>query len=203
MDILENDLCVRFWRVPFVVLVFTAFVFVSGAWGACVPANLSRGTNAEMFCAHGSNCSKDETNCVGEGSCEVPCDSTTSLYGEYYTAVTLGASRCVWIGFGEERCGKYWGAAKYSNCIYTLKCSTQCEADSVVCVNKGGSYGWNSANCTCDSIGEPDTTYRCQNGFIGSQTAGMRPIATLYRCVSTGSSSDQCVQTGSLNGTCQ
>lgn len=51
MDILENDLCVRFWRVPFVVLVFTFFVFVSGAWGACTEGDIGEsGTMYKVAC---------------------------------------------------------------------------------------------------------------------------------------------------------
>lgn len=190
MDILENDLCVRFWRVPFLVLVFTAFVFVSGAWADCGPNPYS-----PYFSYDSGECGSSEKYCTSL------CLESVEANGGYQT----GLGNCIDVKSSLNDGNCPWPHVKTIGyrCSYSILCTDKCSADSLVCSNKGDGYEWNSDNCTCDSIAEPDTTYRCQNGFIGSQTAGMRPIATLYRCVSTGSSSDQCVQTGSLNGTCQ
>lgn len=140
------------------VCLLMLFAAWGSAWAECVPAYLSEGTNVEFFCAYGSNCSRDEQNCMGEGSCETPCPETYTLYGEVYSAVTLGnQSRCIWIGYGNEVCGKYWGAGKYTNCVYTVKCSNQCEADSVNCVNKG--QQWDSQNCECKQCTQKDSSW--------------------------------------------
>lgn len=167
MDILKNNLCMRFWRVPFVFLVFIFFIFVSGSWAQCICE------------PHGYNFNPSTTfPTTIEGQCIADSDNRCTVKGSS------------WYGWN------------LSSCKNIVNGDCGCTLDSIQCNKKGEGYEWNSDNCTCDSIAEPDTTYRCQNGFIGSATAGMRPIATLYRCVSTGSSSDQCVQTGSLNGTC-
>lgn len=84
-----------------------------------------------------------------------------------------------------------------------MRCDTRLEADSSACVSKGGSFVWNSANGTCDSLGAADTTFKCVNTTLASGTYGERPIAHVYRCVTTGSSSDVCERTSTLNGTCQ
>ncbi len=193
MDILENDLCVRFWRVPFVALVFTAFVFVSGVWGSCDPTNLG----VTVYDGISVACSDGQYRVSGF-------PGQYHQYGYIYLNPEPYVAYCGQSSFQNGgSCQNFSESGCGGRATYTLACGTQCEADSVLCLKRGEGFEWNSDNCTCDSIAEPDTTYRCQNGFIGSQTSGMRPIATLYRCISTGSSSDQCVQTGSLNGTCQ
>lgn len=172
MGILQNDLCVRFWRVPFVVLVFTAFVFVSGAWGACNELD------------YGSMCAP-----VSSGGCSGVCESS------YPNSLC----RAPQISDHNNFCGSGWQRCR----VYITTCSTQTEADSVSCVQKGDPFVWNSANGTCDSLGVADTTYKCVNTTMASGTYGERPIAHVYRCVTTGSSSDVCTRTSTLNGTCQ
>lgn len=134
----------------YIFVAFLLFCAWGSAWAGCVPANLTRGTTAEYFCAYSTTtgCTQEESNCEGEGHCQTPCDSTTTLYGEVYTGVVEGGnSRCIWIAYGYQSCGVYYGALKQTDCVYTLKCSNQCEADSVVCLNNGNS--WDSQNCEC------------------------------------------------------
>lgn len=168
------------WGKAFTLIALLLLFSFGSSWAECVPANLSRGTNAEMFCKYApeTGCTQEETNCEGEGQCEIPCDSTTTLYGEIYTGVTLGNSRCIWIGFGTESCGHYWGAAKYSECVYTLKCSNQCEADSVNCVNRG--QKWDSKNCECKEGCQDSLWYHCESVYTENNV--IRSEVSEYNC---------------------
>lgn len=100
--------------------------------------------------------------------------------------------------------GCYSGCVKegsWVNC--SVRCDTRCDADSLKCVTSGGEgASWNSGNCTCDTLAPPDTSYRCVNESMPSSTYGERPISRIYRCITTGSSSDVCTLTSTLNGTC-
>lgn len=105
------------------------------------------------------------------------------------------------------------GTGRYDKCCSLKSCSSsrtewivcenQVSLDSLLCIQKGDPWVWNSENGTCDSLSAADTTYRCVNTTMASGTYGERPIAHVYRCVSTGSSSDVCERTSTLNGTCQ
>lgn len=181
-NILYNDICVRFLRVPFVVLVFTAFVFVSGAWAGCSKVYIMQpeyGSSSAVCNNSGYQCSVQPTSdrCGGEHSAGFE---------------LIGYDNCQYNdGF-------------YAQCRWNqICCNTQSEADSILCVNKGDPWVWNSANGTCDSLSAADTTYKCVNTTMASGTYGERPIAHVYRCVTTGSSSDVCERTSTLNGTCQ
>lgn len=153
---------------PAQLYVFVAFLFFcawGSAWAECVPANLTRGANAEYFCAYSttSGCSQEEMRCGGEGHCQTPCDSTTTLYGEVYTGVVEGKnSRCIWIAYGYQSCGVYYGALKQTDCVYTLKCSNQCEADSVVCVQNGNTWIPSSNPGECGECRNCDDKCQCE-----------------------------------------
>lgn len=192
-NVLYNDLCVRFWRVPFVVLVFTAFVFVSGAWGACTSGNYNSG----VFRPDGTSLTYAQCQAaVASGySCPSSYGNLTGFTGNYNNS--CWRSSVNGCGYG---CDLY---ERRVQCFYSLKCDNSLEADSVSCVNKGEPWEWNFANGTCDSLSSADTTYKCVNTTMASGTFGERPIAHVYRCVSTGSSSDVCERTSTLNGTCQ
>lgn len=195
-NVTYNDLCVKLWRVPFVVLVFIAFVFVSGSWGAC----RSYTTNAGMisqYCGSGGSGSCEScasfSECADEASFAEACRLRAPVSGVSKYVGQNSQSACVKEGLN----------CSYNQHIHVdcVVCPDQCSADSIAC-SRNPEATWNSDNCTCDTLTPPDTTYRCQNTTIGSATDGVRPIAVIYRCISTGSSSDQCVQTNTLNGTC-
>lgn len=199
-NVTYNGLCVKLWRVPFVVLIFTAFVFVSGAWGACSSVGSLNGLQGTSYCSS-NTITRDYLQCSSSlnyrstSSCtQLGCTSNLSVV---FRGSSSGWLHCAVSG-GFAGCSGFQSLAEFN----IVGCSTQCEADSVVC-SQNPEATWNSDNCTCDTLTPPDTTYRCQNTTIGSSTDGVRPIAVIYRCISTGSSSDQCIQTNTLNGTCQ
>ena len=182
-NVLYNDLCVRLWRVPFVALVFTAFVFVSGAWGACYTQSHTCGNGWSQPCSNGTFCVvNNRAGLCQNGYQYFGCGSALN---SNQTIVDVGSCNGTSVPYS------------------VVTCANQTERDSVSCVNRGEPWEWNSANGTCDSLSAADTTYKCVNTTMASGTFGERPIAHVYRCVSTGSSSDVCDRTSTLNGTCQ
>lgn len=170
------------------VLFFMLLAWGSSlSWGAC-ESHVFWGDQGVIGCSsclvNGSNYSNLSGYPVGH--------SFSSPYGR--CAVTIN---------NYQECRVYDSYCSQKS-LTALCCSSQCEADSVACVNSANpDASWNSANCTCDTLVPPDTTYKCVNTTMASGTYGERPIAHVYRCVSTGSSSDVCERTSTLNGTCQ
>lgn len=227
--ILYNGICVRFLRVPFVVLLFTAFVFVYGSWATCLPTTAIGSTfiGASVECTRCSNCGANY--CGNKSECETDVSScpSTQLSGGYVYVLTSASksSACT----STETCNSCY-RERYSlgvTCNYNLRCGNQCEADSVVCVNDG--LSWNedsSAECGKSCGGKcPDPTAEAACVSDGGE---WRPYPdceciyypdTLYRCVNGSMESNtagerpvarmyrcyenSCELTGTLNGTCQ
>lgn len=185
----------KYFSRAFLVWLFAFLASgVYGAWGACTegsywtaPEVLSTGHRGSSAC----------NSAIASMSYECPPSN-----GVYFQNIEKNGPSC-WRDV-VNGCG--YGCDIYRmqvQCQYKYSCSTQCEADSLACLAKGEPFTWNSENCSCDSLAPPDTTYHCQNTTIGSSTAGVRPVAKIYRCISSGSSSDNCTETSQLNGTCQ
>lgn len=182
-----------------VILFFALLAWGSSlSWGACVSYNTGViQLGSSISCQYG-RCGAGSSLCSSTALC-ASCPEVLESGSYYFTGGSnsdLNQPLCT-------NASSCWNYSGFQKCVYTLRCSTQGEADSVNCVSKGEPWVWNPANGTCDSLGAADTTYKCVNTTIASGTYGERPIAHIYRCITTGSSSDACERTSSLNGTCQ
>lgn len=81
-------------------------------------------------------------------------------------------------------CGTYQYKCNVNSsvCVYAYRCSNQCEADSLACVNNGGSWEDTGAE-TCNGkscITKCDSTYHCESVFTENNV--VRAHVTLVDC---------------------
>ncbi len=208
-----------------VVAVFLLSFFLSGAWGACTSYNA---LNQVKSCREGNrqpNCRSGttfafSTNCSNDCSSVIFwCDGGST--SPIYVVTSARATNCDWFGDG-GRMGMF---------DYTYySCTNQCEADSVKCVNDGGTWS-NTGASTCDgkSCRMCDAQCECEeNGGVWSPNGYCVPDckskfccdslnqvlppeidSTWEGCVATDPSNDKCVvlpttanNTGSTQAEC-
>ena len=134
------------------VLLILLLCMVGQNWGACISSGANGSSNSRYYCPYGQDggCTTAQQNCQGTPDCEIECAPTYALYGKVYTAVTLTGSRCIYNAYGgQPACGKYYGYLSVSTCRYTIQCDSQCEADSVACVQKGSPWVWQGCEQGC------------------------------------------------------
>lgn len=151
----------RYSRVRCEGVVFFLALFLllfTHSWGSCSEGcgNSSGVCWANSFVA----------DCSGGGS--VSCSDFSSS-GSYYTGAIKKNQRqynCNYNNCRSFGCDKFSGYITIAECDYTIRCSSQAEADSVVCVNEG-KY-WVNGECKeviCDS-----TKWECQTTTERTQT---------------------------------
>lgn len=128
------------------LLVAAVCAFCSLGWGACTSGSYSQtiGMLSDFNCGNGSaGC---YTSCD-----ECSCKSTVKNGSYYFSGATLSVKRpsCL-TSCSSCRC------TGYSECIYSVRCSSQAEADSVACLNAGNLWIDGSCcdeQCVCENDG--------------------------------------------------
>lgn len=142
-----------------VAAMFLLSFLVSGAWGACVSGvydTPDAAINKGMECGP-SRPSKVCTDC-SDNSCE----GVFSSQGYYFVGGTWVKTRN--DNYCEQWCGNC-GFTGWGTCRYTIRCSTQSEADSVACVNGGGSWLDTPNGKTCINCSEEQSTCTSTGGL--------------------------------------
>ena len=113
----------------FFLAVLLLVLFCGNGWAACErwASGISLGTGGSCGChADGNSCLGTLTCCQWNWHNGCPATATR----QYYGSTVYLADVC-------ERGGNY-----STSCVYYLQCDTQCEADSVACIGKGGDWHW-------------------------------------------------------------
>lgn len=203
------------------------FLFVGLSWSNCETGPFSVSTGGgRVYCSYGSNCSGQTcsdvlTDCTMSG-----CPSSRpNFWGYSYSGLirsphgtcTNSTSSCTSTGI-------------YPSCWYQVRCSTQCEADSLQCLNDGGTWENTGAEtCNGKSCVTCDAQCQCEeNGGVWSPNGYCVPDcksqfccdslnqvlppqidSTWEGCVATDPSNDKCVvlptvetNTGSTQAEC-
>lgn len=145
-------------------LLLAVFVSVSGAWAYCYNSMSSQPVKQDCGC-HSYYCGNNPTGTLCQeyqGCSGYPSDFDPSL--------DKGGDKCVVVGEGScssdmsNYCGIYGSCVGQSLQLPITCCTSQCEADSVQCVNDGGRWEYNGgATCGgmyCNTM-QCDTTFNC------------------------------------------
>lgn len=176
----------------FIMIALLVFL-VSGAWGACH-------TNVSY-----NSCSTDMTYYSNQ------CNSSLNMSISHSCPGTSSAATCNIIGNGTNTC---IGSISFGSCaVYGFKtftfsyiityCDTQCDADSLVCVNEGKE--WTTIlGGTCDGKGcleHCDSTYHCESVYTENNV--VRSNITLTDCHGSVLQERQVLGSCSENGFCE
>lgn len=126
------------------LFLFLVLLFAVGSWASCYNSNRTIGCNETISSQCGSQPQKPPT-CSVHGK-----DSPIS--GTYVAGCTNTGKNC----FSSNGAGEWL-------CYGAIVCSTQCEADSLSCVNEGNTWQYTGA-ATCGGMscqGPCDTTMNC------------------------------------------
>lgn len=214
-----------------VAAVFLLCFFVSGAWGEC--GSVSGVVNG---CSNSGTCSFAPVyGCVPEqhvatGEITACSDNTYVSRRVQIFCGNNGTKNKVAVG-GTAQMTECSGLYSNGKVSYTLTyCSTQCEADSLACLNKGGDWEWRGcedgcventcdAQCQCEESGGTWETSnggycvpQCQSQFCCdslNQNLPSKVDTTWEGCVATDPANDRCVvlptvenSTGSTSAEC-
>lgn len=215
----------------FAFAVVFLFVFVSGAWGAC--ANRSQ----NVRCTGGSN--SCTLNCILSIGTSSAVNYSFSVSGEKQGSCNGGTITSTCNPSSPEGYAIQTGGIYQRQCVGSdysangrfdfILCSSQCEADSVACVNKGEDWIWQGCElgckentcdeqCQCEESGGvwndagdfcvPD----CKSQFCCDSLNQVLPTQTdetWEGCTATDPSNDKCVvlptvgnNTGSTTAEC-
>ena len=140
----------------FMVIVLLVFLLVSGVWGACTVSSASnvflncRQGNRDGSCKSGTSYSF-QTGCPNDcSSVSVWCDGGSNA--PTVVPISASARNCDWFGDGGRQ-GQF-------NYTY-YQCTNQCEADSIKCINDGGTWA-NTGASTCSGFSCTHCDAQCQ-----------------------------------------
>lgn len=182
----------------FIMIALLVFL-VSGAWGACQTGNWSvsncRGA-IRSSCSYGLQCGNETTCDNSVGGCGSGCPAQCGGY----------------VGIRKDRFS-YCDNSTYpscrietspvTSCYYTTYCDTQCERDSVICVNDGKEWTTISGG-TCNGKGcleHCDSTYHCESVYTENNV--VRSNITLTDCHGDVLQERQVLGSCSENGFCE
>ena len=140
----------------FMVIVLLVFLLVSGVWGACT---VSSASNVFLNCRQGNrdgSC-KSGTSYSFQTGCPNDCSSVSVWCAGGSNAPTVvpisaSARNCDWFGDGG-------GQGQFNYTYY--QCTNQCEADSIKCINDGGTWA-NTGASTCSGFSCTHCDAQCQ-----------------------------------------
>lgn len=191
-------------RFAFAALFLLSF-FVSGAWGVCWENNRNNGYYSSLgnfvTCYSGPcdpSCSQVASYCTGQG-----CPSVYQVNSTFYATLPTaypGASAC---DAGGNTCQQM----SIRGCFYSIGCSTQCEADSIQCINSGKEWIPGTGG-ECGTCNDCDEQCQCeeQPGMIWNGTECVEDSSLCAEdratCVSAGGTFSGSTNTGCCISTC-
>lgn len=149
------------------MLLVLIMAMCSGAWGACQSIDKLTGNQGTSYCSSNtinrnySQC-KRSLNYRSVNEC-----TQTNCTANLEVNIQGGSSGWLYCNVS----GGFIGCSGYQSIvdINIIACETQCEADSIGCINEGKS--WNSAKCECE-VCKSDSTWFSDSSCVLSGSTG-------------------------------